>query len=73
MVKFINNLVAFSGAHMRQNLVLVVKTLPLGTSGVWVDTVTETDFSRSKKSIFSTIRHLVDLGPIDAYSGLMYE
>lgn len=64
--QFIIIRVALPGAHMKQNFVFVVKTLPLGTSGVWVVAVTEIDRSRSMKSRVSVMMHLQDLGPIEA-------
>lgn len=71
IVQFICRRVLLFSAHVRQYFVLVVKILPEGTSGVEVDMVTDTAFSKSKQSRFSVMMHFVCLGPIGALSGLM--
>ena len=61
------------GPHMKQYRLLVLKASPLGTLGVCVVTVTDTAFSRSNASRCSVMMHLVDFGPMDEFSGLMYD
>lgn len=61
-------------AHVKQYLVFTANTFPLGTSGVCVEIVTETAFSRSKESRVSVEIHFVCLGAKEEpVSGLMYE
>jgi hypothetical protein len=62
MAQFIWMRVALPSAHVRQYFVFVLKTLPLGTSGVWVEIVTETAFSRSRVSRVSVEIHFVCFG-----------
>lgn len=63
--------VALFSAQEKQYLVFTLKTLPLGTSGVWVVTRMFTAFSRSMFSICSFTMHFVCFGPTVVFRGLM--
>ena len=63
--------VLFPGPHIRQYFVFVVKTLPLGTSGVCVLQLTVIAFSRSKASRVLVVMHFVCFGPTGPLSGLI--
>lgn len=49
-VQFMIKRVEPAGPHIKQYLVFVTNTFPLGTSGVCVEQVTDTAFSKSKES-----------------------
>ena len=63
--------VLLPGPHIRQYLVFVVNTLPLGTSGVCVLQLTVTAFSKSNDSSVLVVMHFVCFGPTGADKGLM--
>lgn len=70
-VKVIINRVLLLEPHIKQYLVLVRNTPPLGTSGVCVLARTEIPFSRSNCSSVIEMIHFVCLGPMEPGSGLM--
>lgn len=60
-------------AHMIHVRVLTTNTFPLGTSGVRVAVSIVTNSSKSQNAVSSLISHLVDLGPMLPFNGLIYD